>query len=135
MKGDVLGLQSGKSGPVNDRAHSSDVGELRRAAADCQACALYRNATQTVFGEGEARAAVIFVGEQPGDQEDKAGKPFVGPAGGILNQALLEVGIVRSNCYVTNAVKHFKWTMRGKRRLHEKPNAREIEACRPWLQA
>jgi uracil-DNA glycosylase family protein len=93
---------------------------------------LFLNATQTVFGEG-ALGGVVFIGEQPGDQEDRAGKPFVGPAGQILDQALEEVGIDRSQCYVTNAVKHFKWKPSGKRRIHEKPSAREIEACRPWL--
>ena len=112
-----------------------DIGKLRKAAAHCQACPLYRDATQTVFGEGEPEPSVVFIGEQPGDQEDKVGKPFVGPAGQVLDQALLAAGIDRSTCYVTNAVKHFKWTMRGKRRLHEKPNSREIEACRPWLEA
>jgi DNA polymerase len=96
---------------------------------------LYRNATQTVFGEGGPEADVVFVGEQPGDQEDRAGKPFVGPAGRLLDQALNAAGIDRSACYVTNAVKHFKWKPLGKRRIHEKPSAREIEACRPWLHA
>ena len=103
-----------------------------RKAAKCQACPLFRNATQTVFGEGGA-GVVVFIGEQPGDQEDKVGKPFVGPAGQILDRALKVVGIDRSECYVTNAVKHFKWKPRGKRRIHEKPSSREIEACRPWL--
>jgi uracil-DNA glycosylase len=114
---------------------TTDLGELRRAASDCRACPLYRNATQTVFGEGGPKAHVVFVGEQPGDQEDQAGKPFVGPAGRILDQALNAVGIDRSTCYFTNAVKHFKWKPSGKRRIHEKPGAREIEACRPWLDA
>jgi uracil-DNA glycosylase family protein len=111
---------------------TSDLSELRREAAKCQACPLFRNATQTVFGEGGA-GVVVFIGEQPGDQEDKAGKPFVGPAGQILDRALKVVGIDRSQCYVTNAVKHFKWKPQGKRRIHEKPSSREIEACRPWL--
>jgi uracil-DNA glycosylase len=111
---------------------TSDLSELRRAAAKCQACPLFRNATQTVFGEGGA-GVVVFIGEQPGDQEDKVGKPFVGPAGQILDRALKVVGIDRSQCYVTNAVKHFKWKPQGKRRIHEKPSSREIEACRPWL--
>jgi uracil-DNA glycosylase family protein len=110
----------------------SDLRELRKEAATCQACPLFLNATQTVFGEGEP-GGVVFIGEQPGDQEDKAGKPFVGPAGQILDQALKAVGIDRSRCYVTNAVKHFKWKPSGKRRLHEKPSSREIQACRPWL--
>jgi uracil-DNA glycosylase len=114
---------------------TNNLDTLRRAAANCQACPLFREATQTVFGEGGADVEVVFVGEQPGDQEDRAGKPFVGPAGQILDQALEAVGIDRSKCYVTNAVKHFKWTLRGKRRIHQKPNAREIEACRPWLHA
>jgi DNA polymerase len=109
--------------------------DLRQAAAGCQACDLFRTGTQTVFGEGPRRAAVVFVGEQPGDQEDRAGKPFVGPAGRVLDDALDEVGIDRSKVYVTNAVKHFKWQGRGKRRIHSKPNAREIRACRPWLEA
>ncbi|MBV9326319.1 MAG: UdgX family uracil-DNA binding protein [Chloroflexi bacterium] len=112
-----------------------DLDQLRRAAAGCQGCDLYRTGTQTVFGEGPRRAQVMFVGEQPGDQEDRAGKPFVGPAGRVLDDALDELGIDRSGVYVTNAVKHFKWTGRGKRRIHSKPNAREIRACRPWLDA
>jgi DNA polymerase len=108
---------------------------LKEAAAGCKGCPLYKIGTQTVFGEGPVGAKVMFVGEQPGDQEDLAGKPFVGPAGGILNKALEEAGIDRSEVYVTNAVKHFKWEPRGKRRLHSKPNAREIQACKPWLTA
>jgi len=114
---------------------TGDLGKLRAAAGHCQACPLYRNATQTVFGEGGPDVEVVFIGEQPGDQEDKVGKPFVGPAGRILDQALGVVGIDRSSCYVTNAVKHFKWKLRGRRRIHEKPGSREIEACRPWLNA
>jgi DNA polymerase len=109
--------------------------QLREAAQGCKGCPLYKPATQTVFGEGSKRAQVVFVGEQPGDQEDLAGKPFVGPAGRMLDQALDEVGIDRSTTYVTNAVKHFKFEQRGKRRLHSKPNAREIQACKPWLVA
>ena len=111
------------------------VEELRQAAASCQACDLWRDATQTVFGEGPSRARLMMVGEQPGDQEDKQGHPFVGPAGRILEQALDEAGIDRRQVYVTNAVKHFRFTRRGKRRLHEKPNAAQIRACRPWLEA
>jgi uracil-DNA glycosylase len=111
------------------------VGKLREAAAGCQACPLWKTGTQTVFGEGSAKAEVMFVGEQPGDQEDLAGKPFVGPAGRLLDQALEEAGIDRSLAYVTNAVKHFKWQARGKRRIHQKPNWSEITACRPWLDA
>ena len=110
---------------------------LQRAARTCQACDLYKNATQTVFGEGPSRALVMFVGEQPGDQEDKMGHPFVGPAGRLLDEALVEAGIDRSEVYVTNLVKHFKWeaAQRGKRRIHKKPCQSEIEACRPWLDA
>jgi uracil-DNA glycosylase len=108
---------------------------LREAAAGCRGCGLYRNATQTVFGEGRARAEVMLVGEQPGDQEDRRGKPFVGPAGRELDRALEEAGIDRDQVYVTNVVKHFKFTPRGKRRIHKKPNAEEIAACRPWLEA
>jgi uracil-DNA glycosylase family protein len=109
--------------------------ELREAARNCTACHLYKRATQTVFGEGSKRASLMLLGEQPGDQEDLAGKPFVGPAGKILDRALEEAGIERSEVYVTNAVKHFKWEPRGKRRIHKKPNSREIAACRPWLEA
>jgi len=108
---------------------------LREAATLCHGCELWRNATQTVFGEGPADAELMFVGEQPGDQEDKLGQPFVGPAGRIFDQALEEVGIDRSRVYVTNSVKHFKWEPRGKRRIHQKPNAAELAACRPWLDA
>jgi DNA polymerase len=108
---------------------------LREAARACTACHLYKRATQTVFGEGPKRASIMLVGEQPGDYEDLAGKPFVGPAGQIMNRALEEAGIDRQEVYVTNAVKHFKWEPRGKRRIHQKPNAREIAACRPWLEA
>jgi DNA polymerase len=108
---------------------------LREAAKDCRACDLWEKGTQTVFGEGAQHARVLFVGEQPGDKEDLAGKPFVGPAGGILNEALAEAGIDRKQTYVTNAVKHFKWEPRGKRRIHKKPNSMEIAACRPWLDA
>ncbi|MCA1825889.1 MAG: UdgX family uracil-DNA binding protein [Myxococcales bacterium] len=108
---------------------------LRSAAAGCTACDLYKTGTQTVFGEGLETARAIFLGEQPGDSEDRAGRPFVGPAGKLLDRALEQAGIDRKLVYVTNVVKHFKWTPRGKRRLHEKPNAREIGACRPWLEA
>ncbi|HET7856533.1 MAG TPA: UdgX family uracil-DNA binding protein [Gaiellaceae bacterium] len=108
---------------------------LREAAAGCKACDLWKTGTQTVFGEGSAKAEVMFVGEQPGDQEDTAGKPFVGPAGQLLDRALDEAGIDRSLAYVTNVVKHFKWQARGKRRIHQKPNWAEITACRPWLDA
>jgi uracil-DNA glycosylase len=108
---------------------------MRKAAKDCEACHLYKRATQTVFGEGPKDAPMMLVGEQPGDYEDVAGKPFVGPAGKIMDRALEEAGIDRSQVYVTNAVKHFKWEPRGKRRIHQKPNSREIAACRPWLEA
>jgi uracil-DNA glycosylase len=108
---------------------------LRQAAKNCKACDLWRNGTQTVFGGGAAHPKIMFVGEQPGNQEDLEGKPFVGPAGKLLNSALEEAGIDRSKTYVTNAVKHFKWEPRGKRRIHKKPNAAEINACRPWLDA
>lgn len=107
---------------------------LREAAAGCTGCDLYRQATQTVFGEGPAGATIVFVGEQPGDQEDRAGHPFVGPAGRLLDQALAESGIPRETVYVTNAVKHFKWEPQGKRRKHKRPSAGEITACRPWLE-
>ena len=106
---------------------------LREAAARCRACDLYKTGTQTVFGEGAEHAQVMFVGEQPGDREDIEGKPFVGPAGRVLDEALEEARIDRSRVYITNAVKHFKWKPQGKRRLHQKPNAAEINACRPWL--
>ena len=115
--------------------NTSSWSGLREAARACTACHLYKRATQTVFGEGPKRAPIMLVGEQPGDYEDLAGKPFVGPAGQIMNCALEEAGIDRQEVYVTNAVKHFKWEPRGKRRIHQKPNAREIAACRPWLEA
>jgi len=111
----------------------ASLAELRREAAECTNCPLYRHATQTVFGEGTTRAKIMLVGEQPGDQEDRAGAPFVGPAGKLLDQALEEAGIDRKLVYVTNAVKHFKWKARGKRRIHDKPSWSEIAACRPWL--
>jgi uracil-DNA glycosylase len=111
------------------------MAQLRESAAGCTGCDLYKCATQTVFGEGAGRASTILVGEQPGDQEDLAGRPFVGPAGKILDKALAEAGIVRRDLYVTNAVKHFKWEPQGKRRKHKKPSATEIAACRPWLEA
>jgi uracil-DNA glycosylase family protein len=109
--------------------------KLREAAAGCTACPLHETGTQTVFGEGTSKADVVFVGEQPGDQEDLQGKPFVGPAGKLLDKALEDAGIDRSQVYVTNVVKHFKWQARGKRRIHQKPNWSEIAACRPWLEA
>jgi DNA polymerase len=115
-----------------DRA---SLGGYRDAAAHCQACDLYKNATQTVFGEGKRTAKVVFVGEQPGDKEDTAGRPFVGPAGAVLDEAMDAAGIDRDTVYVTNAVKHFKWKPVGKRRLHEKPNRSEVAACKLWLEA
>ena len=109
--------------------------KLREAAAGCTACDLFETGTQTVFGEGAAGAKAMFVGEQPGDQEDKAGRPFVGTAGRLFDEALEDAGIDRTQVYVTNVVKHFKWVGRGKRRIHQKPNWREVGACRPWLDA
>ena len=108
---------------------------LKTAAAGCTACDLWKKGTQTVFGEGGRRARVMFIGEQPGNEEDLTGKPFVGPAGRLFDNALEEAGIDRKQTYVTNVVKHFKWEPRGKRRIHKKPNATEIAACRPWLNA
>jgi DNA polymerase len=110
------------------------LSELRLAARRCRNCPLWAKATQTVFGEGDAGAEVMLVGEQPGDEEDLSGRPFVGPAGRLLDHALAAAGIDRSRLYVTNAVKHFKWQLRGKRRLHKTPAQREIEACHPWLE-
>ena len=109
------------------------LAEAAVAARTCTACPLYEHATQTVFGEGPVSAALLLVGEQPGDREDLAGEPFVGPAGGVLWKCLAEAGIDRGNVYVTNAVKHFKFNQRGKRRIHQKPNTGEITACHPWL--
>jgi uracil-DNA glycosylase family protein len=111
------------------------INKLRAAAADCKACDLWKIGTQTVFGEGKQSSLIMFIGEQPGDKEDLAGRPFVGPAGALLDKALDEAGIDRAKVYVTNVVKHFKWEPRGKRRIHKKPNGVEITACRPWLEA
>jgi len=111
------------------------LSSLKNAAADCQACDLWLKGTQTVFGEGSRRSRVMFIGEQPGNEEDLTGQPFVGPAGRLLDNALEEAGIDRKQTYVTNVVKHFKWEPRGKRRIHKKPNSMEIAACRPWLEA
>ncbi len=116
-------------------AAQRSLSALRAAAAGCRACHLWENATQTVFGEGRRAAEVMMIGEQPGDKEDLAGRPFAGPAGRVLDEALGEVGIERDHVYLTNAVKHFKWKARGKRRIHDKPNAAELAACRPWLDA
>ena len=125
-------VQSGAAGLI---PNAPSLDELREAAADCTACLLYRNATQTVFGEGPEQARVMFVGEQPGDSEDLAGHPFVGPAGKLLDRCMKEAGIDRTRAYVTNAVKHFKWVPRGTRRIHSKPSSMEIAACFPWLEA
>ena len=114
---------------------TSSLNAVREAAAYCTACHLHKRGTQTVFGQGPKSATMMLVGEQPGDYEDVAGKPFVGPAGKIMDRALADAGIDRTQVYVTNAVKHFKWEPRGKRRIHQKPNSREIAACRPWLEA
>lgn len=128
-----------KAEPANSAAElipaKPTLPALREAAKDCKACDLWLRGTQTVFGEGARHAKVMFVGEQPGDKEDLAGKPFVGPAGALLDKALVEAGIDRKQTYVTNAVKHFKWEPRGKRRIHKKPNSLEISACRAWLDA
>jgi uracil-DNA glycosylase family protein len=118
--------------PVPD---TSSLSAVRDASRNCTACHLYKRGTQTVFGEGPKGSPLMLVGEQPGDYEDVAGKPFVGPAGKILDRALEEAGIERDKVYVTNVVKHFKWEPRGKRRIHQKPNSREIAACRPWMEA
>jgi uracil-DNA glycosylase len=114
---------------------SRNLTKLREAARECRACDLWKTGTQTVFGEGSAGAEIVFVGEQPGDKEDVAGKPFVGPAGRVFDEGLAAAGVDRRLAYVTNAVKHFKWEARGKRRIHQKPNATELAACRPWLDA
>ena len=120
------------------RGVSSAAGSLRELSAkakDCRNCSLWKNATQTVFGEGSTHARIMLIGEQPGNDEDKEGRPFVGPAGRLMDRLLVEAGIDRKNTYVTNIVKHFKFKPRGKRRIHEKPNKKEIAACRPWLEA
>jgi uracil-DNA glycosylase family protein len=114
---------------------TAELEQLAAEACGCTACDLYRNATQTVFGEGPATARLLMLGEQPGDQEDKAGEPFVGPAGRILDKALADVGLKRDDVYITNAVKHFKWVAKGKRRIHQRPSAGEVAACRHWLDA
>jgi uracil-DNA glycosylase len=119
--------------PEGDPVPFRSLSAARKAAEDCTRCPLYKDATQTVFGEGPVDAPVVFVGEQPGDQEDLTGRPFVGPAGQLFDRALEEAGIDRKRVYVTNAVKHFKFEPRGKRRIHKKPNHQEIDACRGWL--
>ncbi|PYK42866.1 MAG: uracil-DNA glycosylase [Verrucomicrobia bacterium] len=126
------GQDSWRPAPVPE---TNSLAKVAAAAKECTACPLYKKATQTVFGEGPKQATMLMIGEQPGDYEDVAGKPFVGPAGKILDRALEEAGINRDEVYVTNAVKHFKWEPRGKRRIHQKPSSRDIAACRPWLEA
>ncbi len=124
-----------KEPEAKNRPAATSLAQLQQEASRCKACDLWKNATQTVFGEGPEHARIMFVGEQPGDREDLAGHPFVGPAGKLFDEALLQAGIDRARVYVTNAVKHFKWepAERGKRRIHKKPNSTEIQACRPWL--
>lgn len=130
----MSGQRSTEPAPgAGDDPVPASLSEARRLAAACTRCPLYRNATQTVFGEGPAGARLLLVGEQPGDREDIAGRPFVGPAGAVLDRALEAAGIKRADVFVTNAVKHFKFAQRGKRRLHKKPDAGEIDACRWWL--
>src|SRR5215471_6099568 len=130
-------LANGHSSAADLVSPNATLAEVRRAAGNCQACDLWRNATQTVFGEGLPRTTIMLVGEQPGDQEDRIGRPFVEPARRLLDQALTEAGIERSQVHVTNVVKHFKWAPaeRGQRRTHKKPRYSEIQACRPWLDA
>lgn len=128
-----MAKQKETAAPLVPESH--DLDEMRAAAAGCKACELWKTGTQTVFGEGARKAEIMLVGEQPGDREDLAGRPFVGPAGRLLDDALEQAGIDRTRAYVTNIVKHFKWVARGKRRIHKKPNAGEITACKPWLEA
>ena len=128
----IRGEDDWKRAPV---PATSSLKTLEKAARTCKACHLYKRATQTVFGEGPKAATLMLLGEQPGDQEDLAGRPFVGPSGKMLERALEEAGIKRDEVYVTNTVKHFKWEPPGKRRIHQKPNSRETAACRPWLEA
>ena len=123
------------SGAASYVPAGADLDQLREAAQKCRGCELYRNATQAVLGEGPSSARLVMIGEQPGDKEDLAGRPFVGPAGGLLNRALQDAGIDRANVYLTNVVKHFKFEERGKRRIHKKPTGTEIAACHPWLEA
>jgi uracil-DNA glycosylase len=121
--------------PAKAASAGAELERLRRQAASCRACDLWKCGTQTVFGDGDPRARMMFVGEQPGDAEDRAGRPFVGPAGKLFDRALAEAGIDRASTYVTNAVKHFRWEARGKRRIHKKPNSKQIAACHPWLES
>jgi uracil-DNA glycosylase len=126
-------MKAPETHPAERLSSDATLDDVRDAAAGCRACDLWRHATQTVFGAGAEPASIMLVGEQPGDQEDLAGQPFVGPAGRLLDEALAAAGLNRARVYVTNAVKHFKWTERGKRRIHKKPRVGEILACRPWL--
>jgi uracil-DNA glycosylase family protein len=137
VTGDRFLLNRAAETVVRLAPHKATIQGLRRQASDCKACDLWKNATQTVFGEGNSKAIIMLIGEQPGDQEDRVGEPFVGPAGKLLDEALADAGIDRTQVYVTNVVKHFKWTPsdRGKRRIHKKPRSSEIQACRPWLTA
>ncbi|MBP2557594.1 DNA polymerase [Neorhizobium galegae] len=130
-------MLTSRKGPAFETpgAEGDKLPDVRQDAESCTRCDLYKNATHLVFGEGPAKTAVLFVGEQPGDKEDQAGRPFVGPAGKLLDHCLEEAGVERDICYVTNAVKHFKFTPRGKRRIHSKPNAGEVQACAWWLAA
>jgi DNA polymerase len=129
------GATLSRTSPDDPAPPLKSLAALADAAQECRACPLYANATQAVFGEGPASAPIVLVGEQPGNEEDLSGHPFVGPAGGVLEQALVEAGIDRKRVYVTNAVKHFSWEPRGKRRIHKKPRVSEIKACHPWLGA
>src|SRR5436190_5307842 len=126
------GQDSWRPAPVPE---TNSLAKVAAAAKECTACPLYKKATQTVFGEEPKHATMLMIGEQPGDYEDLAGKPFIGPAGKLLDRALAEAGINRNEVYVTNTVKHFKWEPRGKRRIHQKPSSRDIAACRPWFEA
>jgi uracil-DNA glycosylase len=128
-------LKSPKASAAEWVPAAHDLGKLRAAAPDCRGCELYQHATQVVFGEGPENAKVVMIGEQPGDEEDQKGRPFVGPSGRLLSKAMIEAGLDRQQIYVTNAVKHFKFIERGKRRIHAKPSGIEISACRPWLEA
>src|ERR1700753_1053653 len=130
---DPAASSSSKNPAAQPLLIAKSIDDARARSKHCEACDLYKHATQTVFGEGARKPRILFVGEQPGDQEDQQGRPFVGPAGKLLDTALEQAGIDRSRTYVTNAVKHFKWEPRGKRRIHKKPNGAEIAACRPWL--
>lgn len=124
-----------RSAPTDPVPPVKSIRGLASAAQDCEACPLFANATQAVFGEGPASAPIVLVGEQPGDAEDRTGRPFVGPAGAVLDKAIAEAGLARDDVYLTNAVKHFKWEPRGKWRIHMKPRVSEIKACKPWLEA